>query len=534
MPSINLIHFSGERPKVAAHLLPNENATVAHNCDFSIGTLRPYKGVLDTEKTVPNTAKTIFLYQQLYWLHWNMDVDVVLSPINQDPWGRIYYTGDGAPKVSNNQIITGDGTPINYTLGVPAPEDALTALVMPPSPLPDEDELDDDETRFYVYTWVTEAGEEGPPSPLSSQLEIQYPNSTVDLTLPVLGPQSSNITKRRIYRSATGGGVAGFFKVVDLDPSVLTYTDSLSVNELGEELESEGYEMPNENLANLTLMPNGILAGSYDNNVCFSEAYLPHAWDPGYGQTTEHDVVAMASVGNTLIVGTKGYPFIFQGVSPDAMTGRKLSSMQACVSKRSMKNIDNMIIYASPNGLVAFNGSDVQLVTGGIITKEQWTALQPDTIEAYYYDGNYLAFYGTNLDKAFIFNPNRQDIVFFDLGFEAGYEELSIGALYAKKEDGTITRWNEGDYLAATFRSKEYRGLYPTFSTLYVLSEDNSKVGLRVIGDGNVIYDYTPGNVEEGPFRLPAARANTWQFEVYGGVEVTRVCLSTSVAEIYG
>lgn len=443
MPAINVIQFAGERPKIAPHLLPNENATKALNCDLEVGTLRPYLGVKDTADTIAANVKTFYRYQGLHWLYWDKVVDVVLSPVPEDPWGRVYYTGDGYPKFTNNQIIQGDGTPISYKLGIPASKDKINAVVNPPSPLPDKDDLSDDETRFYVFTYVSSDGAEGAPSPLSNQIDIKYPNSSVTLTLPAAGTQASNITKRRVYRSATGGGVAAFFKVVDLDLSATTYTDRLGVSDLDDQLESSGYEMPNADLRHLTLMANGILAGGYKNNVCFSEPYLPHAWNPAYQLTTEHEIVAMAAVGSTLVVGTKGYPWMFQGVSPDAMSGRKLPSMQACVSKRSMKNIDNMIIYAAPSGLVAFDGSDVRLVTENIITKEQWQQLEPETIEAHYYDGNYVAFYGPSLSKAFIFNPTRQDLVFFDIGYESAFEHLKDGVLYVKKPDGKIAKWNK-------------------------------------------------------------------------------------------
>ncbi|MGL1386208.1 hypothetical protein ACSTJO_00650, partial [Vibrio parahaemolyticus] len=81
-------------------------------------------------------------------------------------------------------------------------------------------------------------------------------------------------------------------------------------------------------------MPNGIMAGGYDRTVCFSEPYLLHAWPVDYQLTTEHEIVAMESVSNMLLVGTKGYPWVFQGITSDAISGRKLESMQACVSKR--------------------------------------------------------------------------------------------------------------------------------------------------------------------------------------------------------
>ncbi|KFA99481.1 hypothetical protein [Vibrio sp. ER1A] len=537
MARINLNMFRGERPNTAPHLLPNEYATVAKNANFDRGILAPYKAPLGTLDPIDSSIKTLFRYQNQYWFKWDSKVDAVLSPIAQDPWGRVYYTGDGYPKLTNNIIFQG---PANsnlpaayYRLGVPAGTDKLTATVIPPDPLPGDDTKEDDETRFYVYTFVTESGEEGPPSPVTDQIEIAYPGSIVQLTIPAMPTQTSNIKKRRIYRSVTGGGVADFFLVAEVAPSLTTYSDSRGSEELGMPLESEGYEMPNENLAHLTLMPNGIMAGGYDNNVCFSEPYLPHAWNPGYQQTTEHDIVAMASVGNVLIVATEGYPWMFQGVSPDAMTGRKLPSKQACVSKRSMQNIDNMIIYASPKGLVAFNGQDMINVTEDVIDEETWASLEPDTIEAYYYNGKYLAFYGQALDKSFIFNPAFKDIIFFDIGTDCGFTDLIDGRFYLK-DNGHIAVWNQGQPKTFTFRSKEYQVLYSSFSTGYVLSDDNSLVALKVIVDGQVIKSYPAGKIKNGIFRIPPKRGNVWQFEVTSQVNVTRVCLATSVAEVYG
>ncbi|HDM8198739.1 TPA: hypothetical protein P0E36_004923 [Vibrio harveyi] len=542
MTVINLFTFRGERPKVAPRRLGNEFATKAQDCEYPIGYLQPYQAPKKTGEAIQPLIRTIYRYEDRVWLRWSSDVDVVLSPIDGDPWGRVYFTGEtntsGAlqpPQVLINTKIPANGDPFGaYPLGVPAGKTAIKGRVFDPTPLPAKDDKSDDETRFYIYTFATDQGEESAASPASNQLEIKYPSSKVELTIPQIANLSGNITKRRIYRSAESGSRADWYLVAELPISQLKYTDSLTDSQLGRTLESDYYEMPNKKMVNLTRMPNGILAGSWENNVAFCEPYIPHAWPSEYRLTTESDIVAMASVNNVLVVGTKGYPEIFQGISPDAMSGRRLNSEQACVSKRSMLNVDDMIIYASPMGLVGFTGQDVSLLTSEIISTSFWESLEPETIEAYYYDSKYLAFYGTKHDKAFIFDPRVGDLTFVNLGSNFGYTDLQTNTFYMQSQDkAEIATWKKGDDLDYTWRSKEFFGLSPSFDTLHIVAEKPNLVGARVMVDGSVIHDYKPGIFNNRPLRIPAVRGDVWQIEFYGTGTIKQASLATSVAEIW-
>ncbi|MEZ9681905.1 hypothetical protein AB4306_18310 [Vibrio splendidus] len=542
MAVINLLSFRGQRPKIAPRLLSPEFATIAQDCEYPIGYLQPYQSPKSTAISIGPTVRTIYQYQEKIWLRWNSDVDVVLSPIDGDPWGRVYFTGEETtvgklqpPQVLNNTTIPNSGDPFAAnTLGVPAGSSQIVGQVIDPIPLPSVDNKDDDETRFYIYTFVTDQGEEGAPSPASNQLEIKYPSSSVVLTIPAPVNLTGNITKRRIYRSASGGNQADWYLVAEIKTSQLSFTDTLTDSQLGQSLLSDNYEMPNKEMINLTLMPNGILAGSWGNNVAFCEPFLPHAWPSEYRLTTEHDIVAMAAVSNVLVVGTKGYPEIFQGVSPDSMSGRKLDSMQACVSKRSMLNVDNLVIYASPMGLVGFTGQDVALLTKDIISTDFWTSIKPESIEAYYYDSKYLAFYGTKLDKAFIFDPSVGDLTFFNVGTNFGYTNLRTNTFYMRSSDGNdIAEWKKGPDIDYTWRSKEFFGLSPSFNTLYVIAEDPALVGARIIVDGKVIHDYQPKIFKNKPIRIPPKRGEIWQIEFYGTGTIKQACLATSVSEVW-
>ena len=73
-------------------------------------------------------------------------------------------------------------------------------------------------------------------------------------------------------------------------------------------------------------MANGMMAGFFGRTVCFCEPYRPHAWPEKYQVTVDSDIVALAAVGTTLFILTKGAPHWAQGSSPDAMSPNSVSN----------------------------------------------------------------------------------------------------------------------------------------------------------------------------------------------------------------
>ena len=82
----------------------------------------------------------------------------------------------------------------------------------------------------------------------------------------------------------------------------------------------------------------------------FSEPNLPHAWPHEY--PIDFDIVGIATYGQYVAVLTTSFPYLFQGIDPAAMSSSKVNLPQACVSKRSIIETGNGVIYASPDGLV--------------------------------------------------------------------------------------------------------------------------------------------------------------------------------------
>ena len=539
MPAITVKTFAGERPKLDPRLLPNESASKAFGCHFDNGNLSALNVPLSTGVTLPSNTKSIYKHLNQHWFSWSKVVNAVPSPIADDQWQRVYFTGDGYPKVTNNAIFIGATMPAaSYRLGVQPPETQISCSVsegVDPNEEGAEIDPNDDETRYYTHTFVTGQGEEGPPGEASLKVEIKYPDNPDTSVSLILSPPNvnlSNITRRRIYRTATAGGSADYLLVAELPISQTNFIDNVQGDELGESLNTYDYEMPNENMIGLTSMANGILAGFFDSTVCFCEAYLPYAWPSDYQQTTEHDIVTMAALGNTLAVLTEGYPYLFSGVTPSAMSGQKLEFKQACVSARSAVIVNGSFIYASPDGLVALTSSGLTMLTEQIITREQWQEYEPHTIEAYYYEGRYLAYYGAALDKGFIFDPKTGDFRHFEHAADCGFNNLVDDTLYLCK-NGELVKWGSGstkmDY---RWRSKDFEASDINFSCAMVKGVDVNLSGIKVFADEVEVLHLTPGEIPEMAFRLPTTRGDSWAFEVYGKGTVHSVSVATTMREV--
>lgn len=177
MSGLKLTAFSGIAPKAQSRLLPDNGAQIADNCRLTTGALSPWRKPLQiASNTLTSSPLSIFKMESgasRYWLSWAGEVDCVRSLIAGDEAQRIYYTGDGEPRMSNYALAVGGGSGIMpasfFVLGVTAPIVAPTV-----TPTGGSGVL---ESRAYIETFVTQYGEESAPSPVSS-VASGYPNAT--------------------------------------------------------------------------------------------------------------------------------------------------------------------------------------------------------------------------------------------------------------------------------------------------------------------------------------------------------------------
>lgn len=133
MPAFKLNIFSGLRPRLPDSLLPENSATIARNCDFAYGELRSTKAGFQLT-TLSNAAKSIYTDDGVSFYSWTTDVNAVRSPLANDTFNRMYYTGDGGFKVANRNGTrpTGGVPESSYLVGVPRPTVAPTLAEQAP------------------------------------------------------------------------------------------------------------------------------------------------------------------------------------------------------------------------------------------------------------------------------------------------------------------------------------------------------------------------------------------------------------------
>lgn len=537
MSLIKIMAFNGMTPRTDARLLDNNMAQSSVNAKLQNGTVRPYKAtsqVAALSKT--GTIKSIYRFGESqtsdanYWFHWTGDVNVVKGPLSDDTYERTYFTGDGAPKMTTNAIATVGGTnyPMNsYTLGLPSPIDAPTCAVT-------GEGTGNAESRVYTYTYVSALGEEGPPSAASNTVNVLFGQTVTLSNLSVAPTGNYNVTTKRIYRAVTGTGGTDYLFVAEIPVANTTYVDTVQAAALGEVLPSKDWIAPPTDMAGLTMMANGIMAGFSGKDVCFSVPFAPHAWPIAYRLQTDFPIVGIGAFGSSLFVGTTGFPYIITGVDPEAMTMSKIPERQACVSKRSIVEMGNGVLYASPDGVCLVDGSGVQLITRSILTRDDWQAYNPSSIMATQLDGRYFAFFDTGTRQGCLvldFTGDGAMVWESDVYATAAYNDVKTDSLYLAI-GSNVKKWDSGTTnLTYTWRSKIFVLPKPeNMGAAQVLSA-SYPVTLKVYADGSLIHTATVASAY--PVRLPSGfKSREWELELTGTAPVNTLLMATTAKEL--
>lgn len=471
------------------------------------------------------STKTIYWFNRDadggYWFEWDSDVDVVRGPIVNDTNLRTYFTGDGAPKLTTASLGQSGGGPYpgaSRSLGIPAPT-APTAAGPSGSPPSGAQTI----STAYVVTFVSEFGEEGPTSPASNVID-RWDGGTVTLSsIPV--PSGAFVAPtKRIYRIELNNV---FQFVAEIPAATTTYSDTVKSESLGDPVPSEEWVAPHEDMVGLTALPNGVLMGWWGNTLAFSEAYQPHAWPIRYRLALDYDIVGAAVSAYGVVVVTKGMPYLIAGSSPASMSQTKLDVIQACLSKRSVVDMGNYVVYASADGLVAVGGTETHLITESHITPEQWrTAFDPQSIHAYRWDDRYLGFYSGG---SFSFHP-QEGFRVFTQQCDCAFLDDQTGDLYIKQ--GTnLRKWGQGEPSLYTWRSKVFSVAPGHVFSACKVDAVNYPVTLKFYTDGAL--RKTKSVSSPHAFRLPTReRYREMEIELTGTAAVNAVQIANTMSEV--
>ena len=270
------------------------------------------------------------------------------------------------PRVNSlARIIAGQPS---YELGVPQPP-------TPPIIASITGGVGANETRAYIATWLTAFKEEGQPSLPVSGFGRNDAIWNLTLTPPLPSEITNhNLDKVRIYRTVASAGSTSYFFVVELPIATTTFNDNVSntVVSSNEQNASTDWAQPPSDLVGWVTMPNGMIAAWKESELWFCEPYRPHAWPAAYSNVVEYPIIGLGVINQTLVVCTAGYPIIATGIHPDSISMSKLASFEPCMSRGSVLSIPEGVFYASPNGLILVANGVANLVTEGLIQKDEW------------------------------------------------------------------------------------------------------------------------------------------------------------------
>ena len=440
------------------------------------------------------------------------------------------------------------------------------------------------ESRAYVFTYVTERDEEGPPSPPSNIVDV-LKDGVVELEIGDSTPSASvggsraTVDRIRVYRTVAGETATLYVLVGTLNyvggaspdsslewieeptaatpglPWSGTVLDSVPAVELGEPLPSRGWFPPPPDMEGILLLPNGIIAGWRGNTLYFSEPYLPHAWDPDNRLSLTEEAVGAESFGNTIVVGTRGRPYIVTGIDPSSMRAEKLPDHAPLLNPRAIADAGVGVIYASDNGLMLIGSGGARLLTRGW-TKETWLPAATPRDQLLFFDG-YAMLFAAGMDPLVLSMVGEDaEASFLDIDISAGARRNNSLALVTANPQGNyrvVQAFNEDNddgaplRKTAVFRSGLVTFHRPCNAAVAQLLADGYPLTLTVRAirppsypeppagqpDLDVLREMTYEVKGPEPFRLVAGYVSReYEIEIESSHRVQRLILATDMDEM--
>lgn len=409
----------------------------------------------------------------------------------------------------------------------------------------------------YLYTFANDLGEESGPSEVSAT--VTRPNGvSVTVATPTAVPSGVSseyqVTTKRIYRAASGNAGTEFRFVAEIPLATADYVDVLTDEQLGDVLETDGWELPPADTEGILALPNGVMAGFSKNRLCLSAQNHAHAWPVANRLRTDTDIVGIGAIDTTVVIGTQSFVYWAIGNDPAAYTTAKSEVPHACVSKRSFAYLTGIgVVFAGPDGLMASAGvGQIRNLTETVFTREQWQALNPSSIIGVAHNDIYWMHWEAGSQRgcyAIDMKPTGFGVVQMAFHAAAAYVDPIEDKMYLVLDDNTEpddpslpVRANppavdgqsiyefEGDpsnHMTYRYRGKLWRldhGTWMGFAQ--VDADDFDNLLVRVYGDGVQIDEFVVTSSEE--FTLTSVDQYTeLEYEILG----TSACREMQAAE---
>lgn len=311
------------------------------------------------------------------------------------------------------------------------------------------------------------------------------------------------------------------------------FIDDYNSRRLTDNLVSDEWIAPPEDLEGMCVIQNNILSGFVRNSLYLSEPNQPHAWPEAYIKTLDVDIVAIRALsGIGAVIMTTRQPYLLTGSDPATMTLQKIDALYPCTSAKGAISMNFGVLYPTYEGLAVYSPSGgIRLATSPIYGEDQWTVdYDPTSIVGVYYDNNYFASHTTG---SFVYMYEQQgggSFVSCDTAFTAAYNDAINGKLYlAIGTAGDIYEWDNAaeplqtaEWKSKVMLSDQYRNIGA--ARVKADYTDTPDVTFTMWANGTQVYSNPVYNEEI--FRLPRGyRADTIEVAVTGDTRIRAIHL---------
>lgn len=284
-------------------------------------------------------------------------------------------------------------------------------------------------------------------------------------------PHNTTSMTKRIYRSVTSATDTAFYYTKEVAVATVSTTDDATT--IGEKLPTTDWDMPPVGLQGIRVLPSGALCGFSDNTLCFSEPYHPYAWPEPYELSTDYPIVGIGVFGQSVVVGTSGFPYLATGVEPETTTLTRLEQEWPCLCKRGVVEFNGGVYFPTNVGLALVSPAGAVLVTEPYFSQHEWVNLNPSAFIGACYDGDYYTIVDVATSDYVMVISDKKGVSRIALQPSEIYTDPGNGKLYLVYNE-LINELNAttGTFMTSSWTSKEqYLDRFTNFGAAKIEAE---------------------------------------------------------------
>ena len=476
---MRIAQFFGLVPKVADKSLPEGKSVIANNLDIYGNHLRPIKLPSDTGMRLLTSCGELFTGEPVsihragsLYIAW--DKLVFTAP----DWTRklgettFLFVENGKLYRQSAERILAKQCPI--PVGIKRPENAEVRLEKMPKagcpktkikPLCIADNDCDNVPHppvptAYLFTYINACGEESAQSKPSEVVDIEWGDAA---KVTVVDTPPENAVARRWYRAVSDNENNARWLMVGETPINQTeFYDNNCPCDFSCELSTDTHDAPPECLEGVAAIGDNLTVVWSNKHFWVSEHNFPHAYNLNNEYRLRFRIRGMyevtprieGDVHYTLIAITEGMHYSVATDDPNQVEIAEIEQRYKCVNFNNVCQVDSEVIYSSEQGLVTISPQGEQLITGEIVTENEWSAYEPRTVRLTYHDDR---IFGFTKDGGFILqigSDKRRDSDFstHNVVVQRGYtDEISP---FIVVNNGHIYEWGKGENAVYDWKSQ--------------------------------------------------------------------------------